>query len=315
VSEPPETLAAAGVDQAATGVGGGDGEGDEEAVEPVELLVTLAEEGEIEPWDIDIVAVTDAFLDRLDATDLRTSGRALFYASVLLRMKSDVRLSDDEEEDEEPEAEPWELAMQGGPGDGGAGGPGGAGGGPDFDPVDALEDEMDRRLERKSARGNPETLDELVRELREAERGSWWKERREYDTSESPKGFSRGTQTLDYHSADDLRREEEPTEGDVTGTTHKEDIEETISHVQRHLREQYDQGRSEVLFAEVRDVGGTVVATFLALLFLSHRGHVLLQQDDLFGDLWLRNPAVEWSDEPSAADADDATAVAETDDD
>ncbi|MFC5365706.1 segregation/condensation protein A [Salinirubrum litoreum] len=329
MTEPPETLAAAGVDpDAAVGVEAGDGEGDEE-VEPVELLVTLAEEGEIEPWDIDIVAVTDAFLDRLDATDLRTSGRALFYASVLLRMKSDALLSDDDEA-EEPEAEPWELAMQGGPGgDGGAGGPGGADGDPGFDPVDALEDEMDRRLERKSARGNPETLDELVRELREAERGSWWKERREYDTSESPKGFSRGTQTLDYHSADDLRRDEEPTEGDVTGTTHKEDIEETISHVQRSLREQYDQGRNEVLFAEVRDVGGTVVATFLALLFLSHRGHVLLQQDDLFGDLWIRNPAVDWSDE-EAADGDEASAgeeettpaetgesavVAETDDD
>jgi segregation and condensation protein A len=232
-------------------------------------------------------------------------------------MKSDALLSDDDEE-EEPEAEPWELAMQGE-----AGGDGGAGGDPDFDPVNALEAEMDRRLERKSARGNPETLDELVRELREAERGSWWKERREYDTSESPKGFSRGTQTLDYHSADDLRRDEEPTEGDVTGTTHKEDIEETISHVQRELREQYDRGRDEVLFAEVRDVGGTTVATFLALLFLSHRGHVLLQQDDLFGDLWLRNPSVEWPDEDAAdaetadspAEADEPAAVAETDDD
>jgi segregation and condensation protein A len=317
VTEPPETLAAAGVDpDAAAGVDADE----EDAVEPVELLVTLAEEGEIEPWDIDIVAVTDAFLDRLDATDLRTSGRALFYASVLLRMKGDALLSDDEEE-AEPEAEPWELAMQGGPD-----GPGGAseGGDPDFDPVNALEAEMDRRLERKSARGNPETLDELVRELREAERGSWWKKRREYDTSESPKGFSRGTQTLDYHSADDLRRDEEPTEGDVTGTTHKEDIEETISHVQRTLREQYDQGRCEVLFAEVRNVGGTTVATFLALLFLSHRGHVLLQQDDLFGDLWIRNPAVEWPDEAatdaegdddSPAETGDPAAVAETDDD
>lgn len=310
MTEPPETLAAAGVDPDTAA----DAD-DEDAVEPVELLVTLAEEGEIEPWDIDIVAVTDAFLDRLDATDLRTSGRALFYASVLLRMKGDALLSDDDEE-EESEAEPWELAMQGG--DDGGDGAGGPDGDPEFDPVNALEAEMDRRLERKSARGNPETLDELVRELREAERGSWWKERREYDTSESPKGFSRGTQTLDYHSADDLRRDEEPTESDVTGTTHEEDIEETISHVQRALREQYDKGREEVLFAEVRDVGGTTVATFLALLFLSHRGHVLLQQDDLFGDLWLRNPAVEWPDEDAAdapTDAGEPATVAETDDD
>jgi segregation and condensation protein A len=77
-----------------------------------------------------------------------------------------------------------------------------------------------------------------------------------------------------------------------------------------------------VLFAEIRATGGTAVATFLALLFLSHRGHVRLQQDDLFGDLWIRNPAVEWpeagatdADAATPADADDAPATAETDDD
>jgi len=166
-------------------------ETDDDEVEPVELLVQLAEEGEIEPWDIDIVQVTDAFLDKLDETDLRTTGRALFYASVLLRMKSDGMLADDDE-DEEPEPEPWEVAMEGGAPDPAADG---------FDPVDKLEAEMDRRLDRKNTRGSPETLDELVRELREAERGSWWKDSREYDTSESPHGHARGTQTLDYHSS------------------------------------------------------------------------------------------------------------------
>ncbi|WP_048076992.1 segregation/condensation protein A, partial [Halorubrum sp. AJ67] len=88
-------------------------ETDDDEVEPVELLVQLAEEGEIEPWDIDIVQVTDAFLEKLDETDLRTTGRALFYASVLLRMKSDGMLADDDE-DEEPEPEPWKVAMEGG---------------------------------------------------------------------------------------------------------------------------------------------------------------------------------------------------------
>ncbi|MGM0389292.1 MAG: segregation/condensation protein A, partial [Natrinema limicola] len=65
---------------------------DEETVEPVELLVQLAEDGEIDPWDIDVVRVTDKFLEAIDEVDLRTSGRALFYASVLLRMKSDDKI-------------------------------------------------------------------------------------------------------------------------------------------------------------------------------------------------------------------------------
>jgi len=274
-------------------------EGDEENVEPVELLVQLAERGEIEPWDIDIVAVTDAFLDELDERDLRTSGRALFYASVLLRMKSDALLEDDEEEPEEETVPPWEAPMA--PGEEGELGP---------DPIAALESEMDRRLERKDARGTPETLDELVRELREAERGSWWKEGRTYDTDDSPAGFQRGTQELDYRRDDATRAAGEPTQEDVTGTAHGEDIEETIAGVRGELTTQYDAGRREVLFAEIDDAGPDRVQTFLALLFLANRGVVVLEQDDLFGDLWVRDDRYEESD--GGADGTDADADGET---
>ncbi|GAB7094746.1 ScpA family protein [Halolamina litorea] len=257
-----------------------DADESEGEVEPVEVLVNLAEAGEIDPWDIDIVAVTDAFLEELDSADLRASGRALFYASVLLRMKSDAMLG--ENEPDEPEPDPWELAMEGD-----APPPGEDAG---FDPVDQLEAEMDRRLERKSTRGTPETLDELVRELRDAERGTWWKESRSYDTTDSPGGFERGPQTLDYHAGDDFRRDAEPTEADVTDTTHSEDIDAVIADVDAALTDQYDRGRDEVLFAEVRDAGGRPVMTYLALLFLSNRGDARLSQDDLFGDLWVQDP-------------------------
>ncbi len=267
-------------------------DGEDGEVEPVELLVQLAEEGEIEPWDIDIVQVTDAFLSKLDETDLRTTGRALFYASVLLRMKSDGMLADDDD-DEEPEPEPWEVAMEGGapdPADGG------------FDPIDELEAEMDRRLDRKNTRGSPETLDELVRELREAERDSWWKESREYDTSESPSGYARGTQTLDYHTGDEFRRDGEPTAGEATDRTHDEDIEEVIVKIDAVLRTHYDRGRTEVLFAEIETAGGRPFMTYLALLFMAHRGSVRLQQNDLFGDLWVKDPSAAVADSEAIAD-------------
>jgi segregation and condensation protein A len=270
----------------------GDGEDDEgENVEPVEVLVNLAEDGEIDPWDIDIVAVTDKFLDRLDEGDLRTSGRALFYASVLLRMKSDAMLDDGDDEDEEPWEEPWE---QGGEmADDGFEGP---------DPFAALESEMDRRLERRRARGMPQTLDELVRDLREAERDNWWKESREYDTSGSPAGFDRGTQELDYRSGDDFRMDEEPSAADVTDTAHEEHVDEIIDDVHDALREQYDKGREEVLYREIADTGGSRVLTFLGLLFLAHRGHVRLTQDEMFGDLWVQDPGAATGSEEAVAD-------------
>ena len=265
---------------------------EDDEVEPVELLVQLAKRGDIEPWDIDIVAVTDTFLEALDEADLRTSGRALFYASVLLRMKSDAMLDDGEDDDpdeQEPERAPWEPPP-----------PGEDGEQPAYDPVTALESEMDRRLERKHARGNPETLDELVRELREAERGSWWKESREYDTSESPQGFRRGVQELDYHSGDEFRMDDEPTAEEALGNAHEEDIEATIADVEVVLDEKYGSGRTEVLYREVADAGPSRVETFLALLFLAHRGAVTLEQDDLFGDLWVCDTDATEEREPAA---------------
>ncbi|WP_440765591.1 segregation/condensation protein A [Natronorubrum sp. DTA7] len=276
-----------------------DSEDEDDEVEPVELLVQLAKNGEIDPWDIDIVAVTDKFLEALDDADLRTSGRALFYASVLLRMKSDELFAPDEPEaDELP---PWEAPFADeGPMDGGD--PDAEGGPPGFDPVEGLEAEMERRLERKQARGKPETLDELVRELRGAERGTWWKESRTYDTSDSPRGYDRGMQELNYHSGDDFRVDDEPTSDDVTHTTHEEDIEAVIDDVESELESQYEQGREEVLYAEIDGVGGTRVMTYLALLFLAHRGRVRLVQDELFGDLWVQDATVETEATEAVAD-------------
>ncbi len=270
---------------------------DDENVEPVELLVQLAKDGEIDPWDIDVVRVTDKFLEALDDADLRTSGRALFYASVLLRMKSDALFAPDEPDDEE--LPPWEAPFAD---EGAMGGDGDGGPEPGFDPVEGLEAEMERRLERKQVRGSPETLDELVRDLREAERGSRWKTSRSYDTSGSPHGYGRGVQELNYHSGDDFRVDDEPTSDDVTHTTHEEDIETVIDDVETVLESQYEKGRDEVLYAEIDAVGGSRVMTYLALLFLAHRGRVRLEQDELFGDLWVQDATIEA--EPTEAIAD-----------
>ena len=264
-----------------------DGDPDDEDVEPVEVLVALAEDGEIDPWDIDIVEVTDKFLDRLDQADLQTSGRALFYASVLLRMKSDAMLADDDDEPAEPE--PWDEPGMAAQTDG-------------SDPFATLEAEIDRRLDRKRARGMPQTLDQLVRNLREAERDSRWKESREYDTSDSPNGFQRGTQELDYRASDDLRLDEEPTAQEVTGTAHGENIDDITDRVHSAVREHYEAGRDEVLYREIQQAGGSRVETFLALLFLAHRGQVRLQQDDIFGDLWIQNPKATTASGEAVAD-------------
>ena len=62
----------------------------------LELLVELSEKGDIDPWDVDILDVTEKYLMALDKTpreNLLNAGRAIFYASVLLRMKSEILLN------------------------------------------------------------------------------------------------------------------------------------------------------------------------------------------------------------------------------
>jgi segregation and condensation protein A len=102
----------------------------------------------------------------------------------------------------------------------------------------------------------------------------------------------------------------------VTDTAHSEDIESSITAVREAVESHYDEGRDEVLFAEVRDAAATPVTTYLAVLFLSHRGAVTLQQDDLFGDLWIRNPEARSEDDDTdvAAESEDPAAAAAADD-
>ena len=143
--------------------------------EPVEILVQMAERGEIDPWNIDIVEVTDRFLAELERRrelDLRVSGRTLFYSSVLLRMKSEYLDSPQESEDEEefsdedpfsgdadPFAEDVVTARA-------------------LGPIEMLEREIDRRIKRKDARKRPVTLYELITQLKLAEKAERRRQRR-----------------------------------------------------------------------------------------------------------------------------------------
>lgn len=67
-----------------------------EEVRPVDVLVELVKEKKIDPWEIDLVDLTEKYLDKIQEMterNLRMSARTLLAASVLLRIKSDVVLS------------------------------------------------------------------------------------------------------------------------------------------------------------------------------------------------------------------------------
>ena len=134
--------------------------------DPVEILVGLAERGEIDPWNINIIEVTDRFLSELkrrQQLNLQLSGRTLFYASTLLRMKSE-------------QLEVVEAAEDEGDGDDLFGDESGGGSDEEIDfgsrlgPIERLEHEIQRRLDRKNMRKSPITLFELITELKNIEK-------------------------------------------------------------------------------------------------------------------------------------------------
>lgn len=232
--------------------------------EPVEILYQLAKRGEIDPWNIDIVAVTERFLTELERRrelDLMISGRTIFYASVLLRMKSE--LLDGQEGDEEcgdnisaegsdPFSEDDVITERA------------------LGPIELLEREIERRLKRKDARKRPVTLYELIKQLKLAEKAERRRQRRR--------------RCID--SEDELF--EEPDAGEVVGIAHDEDYERMAGRIYALVQTHPDARDPGVSLHELAlTLHWPVFFVYLPCLFLVQSGRIDLEQDEFFGDLWV----------------------------
>jgi segregation and condensation protein A len=250
--------------------------------DPVEILVGLAERGEIDPWNIDIIEVTDRFLNELERRrelNLQVSGRTLFYAATLIRMKSEqlVILEPPEVEDGDGE----DLF-----GDGF-----GAGMSEDIDyggrlgPIERLEHEIQRRLDRKNMRKSPITLFELITELKNIEK----EERRRRRMSD---GSGDLTDSL-LIDADD-----------VVSIAHEEGFQES-SMVR--LAE-YLEGLEIDEEMTLRDLCGKlewgIPEVFIPLLFLALDGRCTLRQEEFYGDIWVQICRVEKAELASSSASD-----------
>jgi len=229
--------------------------------DPVEILVGMAERGEIDPWNINIIEVTDRFLNELDRCrqlNLRVSGRTLFYASTLLRMKSE-HLADTTDE-----------AADGGDED--------AGFGDDFDlsldsefeyegrlgPIEQLEREIQRRLDRKNMRKSPVTLFELIIELKNIEK----EERRRRRLTESD---------VCLIEADD-----------VVSIAHDEGYQDSATTVYQECLKCMIREEEMTLAELCRKLGWDIPEVYIPLLFLMLEGQCALRQDDFFGDIYVQ---------------------------
>lgn len=76
-------------------------------------LIELAETGEINPWDVQVIEVIDRFLAEIPPTqaDLPQSGQAFLWASMLVLLKANTLSSMNEVEAETEETEEWEEEL------------------------------------------------------------------------------------------------------------------------------------------------------------------------------------------------------------
>jgi len=231
--------------------------------EPVEILAGMAERGEIDPWNVDIVDVTDRFLAELDRRkelDLRVSGRTLFYAACLLRLKSEYLEGWSEEEDDEPALDEEEDGFPGidfdfGTDDG-------------TEPIERLEREIQRRLGRKSLRKRPPvTLYELIKQLKTAEKEQRRRQRRRMPAEREP--------DLDISA------------GDVVAVAHDEGYQKAVSVVMEEFRRASRDGDTLTLDGLSASMGRTRREVYIPLLFLMLEGRLALWQDEFFGEVYI----------------------------
>ena len=232
--------------------------------DPVEILVGLAEKGEIDPWNIDIIEVTDRFLNELERRrelNLQLSGRTLFYAATLIRMKSELLVI----------IEPPEIEDDG-EGDDLFGDDFGAGLPEDIDysgrlgPIERLEHEIQRRLDRKNMRKSPITLFELITELKNIEKEERRRRRMNVDHGDSL-----------LVDADD-----------VVSIAHEEGYQESSMIRLAEYLEGLELDEEMTLAELCERMEWGIPEVFIPLLFLALDGRCTLRQEEFYGDIWVQ---------------------------
>ncbi len=231
--------------------------------DPVEILVGLAERGEIDPWNIDIIEVTDRFLSELERCrqlNLQVSGRTLFYAATLLRMKSEhlellsAPPAGDLDEDDGLFGEDYNIPLDSEIDYGGR-----------LGPIERLEHEIQRRLDRKNLRKSPVTLFELIIELKNLEK----EERRRRRLTDTPDGL------LIY--ADD-----------VVSIAHDEGYQESSMVRLAEYLEGLEIDEEMTLSELCERMEWGIPEVYIPLLFLALDGRCNLRQEEFFGDIYVR---------------------------
>ncbi|MBR1943376.1 segregation/condensation protein A [bacterium] len=231
--------------------------------EGIEILVQMAKSGKIDPWNIDIIDVTDKYLSHLfeiKAQNLRATSKTLLFASILLRLKSNVLegndiLNFDEQPEDDYEILDDELIDN-------------------YEPpksnVISFSEVLQRRTSVKVNRNRTVTLKDLIRQLEF------------YEQLEKKHSIKRAQEQAQRR----VRSYANLTAEDIVNLAHEEFIENSVKAIQVKLEKIFNKDE-KVELNELISIGMSKISAYIALLFLTAEGKCDLQQDEFYSDLYV----------------------------
>lgn len=234
----------------------------------IEILVSMAKTGKINPWNIDIVDITDKYLAQLfqmKSQNLRLTGRTLLFAAILLKLKSNVLENIDivefEGVNEGAGFDEFELNDDFNADDY-----------DDYVPnnVISIDEVLQRRTSVRLNRNRVVTLRDLIRQLEFYEMID--KKQSLKNAHERAKRRVRSYANL---SADD-----------IVNLAHDEYIENSVQRLRENL-EQIFMREDRIELNELTLLGMDRISAYIALLFLSANSDYELVQDEFYSDLYV----------------------------
>lgn len=233
-------------------------------VDGIEILVQMAKQGKIDPWNIDIIDVTDKYLTHLfqsKSQNLRLTGRTLLFASILLKLKSNilegVELSDFDTQPEEPEFyddEPLDYEQEYIP----------------TNNVVSIDEVLQRRTSVRLNRNRVVTLRDLIRQLEFYEM---------LDKKQSLKNaHERAKRRVKNYS--NLSPE------DIINLAHDEYIEKGVERLRANLEDILNR-QDKIELNELTLLGMDKISAYISLLFLTAESDYDLEQDEFYSDLYV----------------------------
>lgn len=234
-------------------------------VDGIEILVNMAKQGKIDPWNVDIVEVTDKYLTHLfqsKAQNLRLTGRTLLFAAILLKLKSNVLEGLDVLDFEPPHEDEFgyddEMPL-------------------DYEEeyiptnnVISIDEVLQRRTSVRLNHNRVVTLRDLIRQLEFYEM---------LDKKQSLKNAheraKRRVQNYARLSPDD-----------IINLAHDEYIENGVQRLKANLEEILNR-QDKIELTELTLLGMDRVNAYISLLFLTVDSDYDLMQDEFYGDLYV----------------------------